>query len=131
MEHGNNLDRTALVLTGDMKLQGYTSIWMLFIYGSAVFLEPIHDIIKQWRWQIRGLIWVVIIWGIEYTSGLVLTNILEPLPGSTPDRLQWTILWGWIMHLRGLLQDWYLREFMRLLIFIRLHNYCIIKLLHE
>ncbi|WP_157881699.1 hypothetical protein [Acetivibrio thermocellus] len=25
-------------LTGDMKLQGYTSIWMLFIYGSAVFL---------------------------------------------------------------------------------------------
>ncbi|WP_038288261.1 putative ABC transporter permease [Acetivibrio straminisolvens] len=67
-------------LTGDLKLQGYTSIWMFFIYGCAVFLEPIHDIIKQWRWQIRGLIWVVIIWGIEYASGLLLTNIFGAAP---------------------------------------------------
>lgn len=68
------------LLTGDLKLQGYTSIWMFFIYGCAVFLEPINDIIKQWRWQVRGLIWVVIIWGIEYASGLLLTSILGSAP---------------------------------------------------
>lgn len=68
------------LITGDIKLQGYTSIWMFFIYGGAVFLEPIHDIIKQWRWHIRGIIWVVIIWGIEYASGLILVNLIGAAP---------------------------------------------------
>jgi hypothetical protein len=68
------------LITGDIKLQGYTSIWMFFIYGAAVFLEPIHDIIKQWRWHIRGIIWVVIIWGIEYTSGLIMVNLIGTAP---------------------------------------------------
>jgi len=65
-----------------------TAIWSCRIYKylDALYLwfcsfsGTIHDIIKQWRWQIRGLIWVVIIWGIEYTSGLVLTNILGTAP---------------------------------------------------
>lgn len=68
------------VLTGDLKLYGYTSLWMFLIYGSAVFLEPIHDVIRGWRWMARGLIWLVIIWGIEYTSGLIIVSALNIHP---------------------------------------------------
>ncbi|MFZ5989261.1 MAG: putative ABC transporter permease [Bacillota bacterium] len=68
------------LVTGDLKLQGYTNLWMFFIYGAAIFLEPLHDVIREWRWLFRGTIWVVIIWGIEYTSGLVLVNLLDVYP---------------------------------------------------
>jgi len=64
------------LLSGDLGLDGFTNLWMLPIYGCAVFLEPIHDIIADWKWPIRGLLWVVIIWGMEYTSGFILKNTL-------------------------------------------------------
>lgn len=68
------------LIGGDLRLAGYSNLWMFFIYGAAVFLEPIHDIIRNWRWPIRGVIWMVIIWGIEYTSGLLLVKILGVYP---------------------------------------------------
>jgi hypothetical protein len=68
------------LINGDMRLGGFTNLWMFIIYGMAVFLEPIHDIIHKWRWPIRGFIWMVLIWGIEYTSGLLLVNILGVYP---------------------------------------------------
>ena len=68
------------LINGDLRLAGFSNLWMFFIYGSAVFLEPIHDIISGWRWPVRGFIWVLIIWGIEYTSGLILVSILGIYP---------------------------------------------------
>lgn len=66
---------------GDWNLPGATSLWMFFIYGSSVFvLEPIHHIISRWRWPFRGIIWVAIIWGIEYISGLFLTQVIGVSP---------------------------------------------------
>nr|WP_235827439.1 hypothetical protein [Acetivibrio saccincola] len=61
-------------------MQAYTNLWMFFIYGCAIFLEPLHDIMKEWRWVFRGVLWVVIIWGIEYTSGTILLNLLGRYP---------------------------------------------------
>ncbi len=52
----------------------------VFIYGSAVFLEPLHDIIRSWNIILRGIIWVVIIWGIEFTTGKILLGILHVYP---------------------------------------------------
>lgn len=70
----------SLVL-GDVNLQGSTSLWMFLIYGSAVFvLEPVHDRIRNWRWPIRGLIWVVLIWAMEYATGFVLREFLGVTP---------------------------------------------------
>ncbi len=68
------------MLQGDLGLSGFTNLWMFLIYGLAILLEPIHDIIYKWKWPVRGIIWVVIIWGIEYTSGLILLNILNIYP---------------------------------------------------
>ena len=68
------------MFTGDTTLSGFTTLWMFPIYGCAVFLEHIHDIIRKWPFYIRGLLWVLIIYGIEYTSGLLLSRILGIYP---------------------------------------------------
>lgn len=68
------------LFNGDLRLESFTNLWMFFIYGSAVFLEPIHDTISKWRWPVRGFMWVILIWGIEYTSGFLLTNLLGVSP---------------------------------------------------
>jgi uncharacterized membrane protein len=67
-------------INGDFALEAYTSLWMFFIYGSAIFLEPLHDIIRNWNIFLRGLIWVVIIWGIEYSTGKILLGFLHVYP---------------------------------------------------
>ena len=68
------------LISGNLALGAYTSLWMFFIYGSAVFLEPLHDIIRDWNVILRGIIWVVIIWGVEYTTGKILLGILDVYP---------------------------------------------------
>jgi uncharacterized membrane protein len=68
------------LMNGNMALEAYTSLWMLFIYGSAVFLEPLHDLIQDWNVALRGIIWVIIIWGIEYSTGKILLGILNVYP---------------------------------------------------
>ena len=75
------------LIGGDMRLSGYSSLWMFFIYGSAVFLERIHDFIARWPWMIRGIIWVLLIWSIEYTSGFLLDSVLGIRPWYYTDRL--------------------------------------------
>lgn len=68
------------LINGDLRLMGYSNIWMLLVYGLAVFLEPLHDIIRGWNIFARGIIWAVLIWGIEYTSGLLLYFLLGVHP---------------------------------------------------
>ena len=69
------------LFTGDVNMQGNTSLWMFFIYGSVVFiLEPVHRHIKNWRWPIRGMVWVILIWGIEYGTGFILRELLGVTP---------------------------------------------------
>ncbi|HBG75941.1 hypothetical protein QBE55_00300 [Eubacteriales bacterium mix99] len=68
------------LLQGNYKLSGYTSIWMFFIYGCAVFLERIHDRIAHLPWGIRGLIWVLLIYCIEYISGFLMDSLFGICP---------------------------------------------------
>lgn len=68
------------IISGDLRALGFTNLWMFLIYGCAVFLEPLNDIISNWKWPARGFIWVIIIWGMEYSSGLLLNTILGVKP---------------------------------------------------
>jgi hypothetical protein len=68
------------LISGDLRLPGHTNIWMFLIYGCAVFLEPVNDIIADWNWFFRGILWLVIIWGMEYSSGLLLYLLLGVHP---------------------------------------------------
>ncbi len=75
------------LLNGDLTLPGQSNLWMFFIYGCAVFLEPLHHAISQWNWFLRGLLWVLVIWSIEYASGFLLYKVLGAYPWYYSDSL--------------------------------------------
>jgi hypothetical protein len=75
------------LISGDLRLAGESNLWMFFIYGSAVFLEPIHHAIARWNFILRGLVWVLIIWSIEYASGWLLYTALGVYPWYYSDSL--------------------------------------------
>ncbi|MBP1856214.1 putative ABC transporter permease [Metaclostridioides mangenotii] len=53
----------------DYKMTATTSIWMFFIYGMVVFFEPVCDVLAGLPILIRGGIYVLCIFGIEYLTG--------------------------------------------------------------
>lgn len=57
------------LLNGDWSLKGFSSLWMFPIYGMGVLLEPIHDRIRHLNWFVRGIIWMLIIFALEYATG--------------------------------------------------------------
>ncbi len=67
-------------LTGDRRFRGYTYLWMFPIYGSAVFLEFLHDRIFHWPMLVRGGVWVFVIYIIEYASGWFLQSSVGECP---------------------------------------------------
>ncbi len=71
---------TGSLLRGSLGLTGYTYLWMFPIYGLAVLLEPVHDGIRSAPWPIRGIIWVGLIFFIEYVSGWLLQNLIGFCP---------------------------------------------------
>lgn len=68
------------LFSGDMQLYGYTYIWMFPVYGLAVALEPLHYNIRTLPWYIRGLIWAISIFIIEYTTGWLFRILLGSCP---------------------------------------------------
>jgi len=70
----------ASAVSGNVRLAASTYLWMFPIYGLAVFMEPVHDRIRNWPWLLRGLIWVLAIWFIEYATG----GLIRLVTGSSP-----------------------------------------------
>lgn len=68
------------LINGDIRLRGFTYIWMFPIYGMIVFLEPIQHKIKNWPLVLRGGVYTILIFFIEYTSGLFLRFLLGVCP---------------------------------------------------
>ncbi|WIV10847.1 hypothetical protein [Proteiniborus sp. MB09-C3] len=104
------------LLSGNLNLISKTSIWMFFIYGSAVFLEPIHDKIRRNNIFIRGITWVFLIYTIEFLSGF----LLEQLIGSCP----WDYKSSTTYTLRGYIRfDYFPAWFIVGLIFEKAHDF--------
>ena len=70
----------ASMINGDMRLTSSTCIWMFPIYGLAVFLEPIHNWIRHFSVFTRGGVYMVLIFAAEFTSGLLLKELLGVCP---------------------------------------------------
>ncbi len=68
------------LLQGNMQMPAFTYIWMFFVYGSAVWLEPIHDALRTVHWFVRGTVWTLAIFGIEYATGWLLSILLGACP---------------------------------------------------
>lgn len=59
-------------LAHDYSLTGHSSIIMFPIYGLAAFMEPLLYKLKNKNVFIRGLIYTLCIYAIEYISGYIL-----------------------------------------------------------
>jgi uncharacterized membrane protein len=81
---------------GDVRLAGTTYLWMFPIYGLAVFLEPLHNKIRTWPWYMRGLVWLLVIWSIEYATG----GLIRAVTGNSP----WDYTGSTRWHLSGLIR---------------------------
>ena len=57
---------------GDTTLMAHSSIWMILIYGMAIFLEPIQSMIKDSNLFIRGFVYMLLIYVTEYFTGFLL-----------------------------------------------------------
>lgn len=62
-------------LKKDYRLVSNTSIWMFFIYGMAVFLEPICDAVIDLHVIFRGGIYMLCIFAAEYLSGTAMKRL--------------------------------------------------------
>lgn len=68
------------LVNADYTMEGRTYIWMFFIYGLAVFLEPIHNKIRGQNLILRGIIYMVLIYIAEFITGWVLRELIGVCP---------------------------------------------------
>src|SRR5688572_22600564 len=62
-------------------LVGHTYLWMVPIYGLlAVTFEPLHDALRGVWWPLRGLVWMVGLFAVEYGAGWVLRRLTGRCP---------------------------------------------------
>lgn len=81
---------------GDWRLVSRTYIWMFFIYGLAVFLEPLHEQIRSFSWVVRGIIWAAAILCIEYVTGYLLGLVVGRCPWDYSGATLFTVPGGYI-----------------------------------
>lgn len=73
------------LLNTDYTMEGTTYIWMFFIYGFAVFLEPIHDRIREQNVILRGFIYMILIYIVEFITGWLLRIFIGVCPWNYID----------------------------------------------
>lgn len=56
------------------KLTGYSSLWMFPIYGMAAFIGPVSKKLKNLPLALRGSIYMMGIFTVEYLSGMFLKH---------------------------------------------------------
>jgi uncharacterized membrane protein len=78
-------------VSGDPRLSSHTYLWMFPIYGLAVFLEPVHDAMRNVHWFLRGTIWVLIIFALEYSTGSLIRSLIGYSPWDYSGMSRWEI----------------------------------------
>lgn len=71
----------AIIWERDRAATGKTYLWMHPIYGlTALLLEFVHGALAAQSWLLRGLVYVLIIYAAEYSSGWLLKRLLGRCP---------------------------------------------------
>lgn len=79
----------------DKSLKGYSSLWMFFIYGMFYFiLLLVTTYFLKYNFLIRGLIYIVLIYTLEFSSGYILKKF---------HALPWNYSHKHRHHLKGLI----------------------------
>jgi uncharacterized membrane protein len=79
-------------------LRGTTYLWMLPIYGLLIFLlfEPVHNALRGWPWPLRGLIYMLGFFALEYATGWLLRRLIGACPWDYTIHSRW--------HVHGLIR---------------------------
>ena len=105
------------LISGNFLLYSFTYMWMFFIYGMGLFFEPIHNAIRSRNTVIRGALWTLIIFSVEYLFGWFLAKILGRCPWDYGDG---------ILSVNGYIRlDFIIPWFFTGLLFERLHDFLI------
>ena len=65
----------------DWCLAGHTYLWMFPIYGLlAPIGEPVHDFLRPHIWILRGLVYLLGIWVVEFVTGWLLRKLTGKCP---------------------------------------------------
>ena len=75
------------LMNGNLRLIGQSNIWMFFIYGMAIFLEPIHILLRDWPVLLRGGVYTLLIFITEYFTGWLLKLCIGICPWCYVDSL--------------------------------------------
>ena len=59
---------------GNFRLSSHTSLWMLFIYGCVVLLEPFFILLAPLNFFLRGLVYAAFIYAGEFVTGSILQH---------------------------------------------------------
>ena len=66
----------SLIYTRKWRLQGHSYIWMFPIYGLIAFLfDPLNQMIADMSWVVRGLVYMLAIYTVEYIAGALITKL--------------------------------------------------------
>jgi uncharacterized membrane protein len=103
------------LFTGDVCLTARTYLWMFPIYGLAILFEPVHDAISPQPLWVRGMLWMVLFFAVEYLTGWILRDTI----GATP--------WDYSQHffnIQGVIRlDYAPVWFVAGLLFEKIHNW--------
>ena len=76
----------------DWKMSGNTYLWMLPIYGiTGLLFEGIYNRISYIPWVIRGIIWMSLIFFIEYISGRIIKQIIGVCPWDYSSNTKYSV----------------------------------------
>lgn len=104
------------LFSGNFNLTGHTYLWMFFIYGLAIFFEPIHEKIRHRSLIVRGIIWSILIFTIEFSTGYLLDLMLGSCPWDYSKETTLT-LYGYIRF------DYFFVWFVVGIIFEKFHDF--------
>lgn len=68
------------LIKGDVTLIGWSSIWMVPIYGMLALFEPVHNRIRYIPVVLRGGVYTTLIFAGEFLTGFLLRTILGKCP---------------------------------------------------
>lgn len=68
------------LLNGDVSLTAKTYLWMFPIYGSTILFEPVHNAIRIWPVWMRGTVWMMLCFAVEYLTGWILRETIGTIP---------------------------------------------------
>jgi len=64
----------------DIRMQGYSFLWMLPIYALMILIEPLKEVFSEVSFLLRGVIYVVGVWVLEYIAGFIIKKISGRCP---------------------------------------------------